>query len=47
MHESIEMKNGDILRVGANITLIELEETLKHYIKTKPGNILNLLLYLS
>jgi len=37
MREIIE--TPDALRVGASVTLVELEETLRHYIKIKPGNI--------
>lgn len=38
MHEIIETQ--ETLKVGASVTLVELEETLKHYIKTKPGNMI-------
>ncbi|CAL1688978.1 unnamed protein product [Lasius platythorax] len=34
MHEIIETQKA--LKVGASVTLIELEETLRHYVKTKP-----------
>lgn len=43
MREIIEIPEA--LRIGASVTLVELEETLKHYIKIKPGNI-HLELYL-
>lgn len=36
MREIIEKQ--DTLRMGASVTLIELEETLRYYVKTKPGN---------
>lgn len=36
MHEMIETQ--DALKVGASVTLIELEEALRYHIKTKPGN---------
>lgn len=38
MHEIIETQKA--LKVGASVTLIELEETLRHYVKTKPGNVI-------
>lgn len=38
MHEIIESK--DALIIGASITLNELQNTLKHYIKIKPGKLL-------
>ncbi|GAB1868637.1 xanthine dehydrogenase [Camponotus japonicus] len=34
MHEII--KTQEALKVGASVTLVELEETLRHYIKTEP-----------
>lgn len=37
MHEIIE--TPEALRIGASLTLVELEETLRHYIKIKLGNI--------
>lgn len=38
MHEIIE--SNDALIIGASITLNELQNTLKHYIKIKPGKLL-------
>jgi len=38
MHEII--KTQEALKVGASVTLVELEETLRHYIKTEPGNMI-------
>lgn len=38
MHEII--KTQEALKVGASVTLVELEETLKHYIETEPGNMI-------
>lgn len=38
MHEIIEIQ--ETLRMGASVTLIELEETLRYYIKIKPGNMI-------
>ncbi|KAL0116975.1 hypothetical protein PUN28_010089 [Cardiocondyla obscurior] len=34
MHEIIE--TSEVLRIGASVTLAELEETLRHYVKIKP-----------
>lgn len=46
MREIVETTKA--LRVGASVTLIELEETLRHHVQTKPGNTLkNLKLPLS
>lgn len=36
MLEIIETQEA--LKVGASVTLAELEETLRYYVKTKPGN---------
>jgi len=44
MREIIE--TPDALRIGASVTLVELEETLKHYIKIKPGNYKSKILYI-
>lgn len=38
MREIVETQ--DALKVGASVTLVELEEALKHQIKIKPGNVL-------
>lgn len=38
MHEIIETQ--ETLRMGASVTLVELEETLRHYVKAKPGNMI-------
>jgi len=45
MYEIIE--TPETLRIGASVTLTVLEETLKYHVKTKPGNMLDLILYLS
>lgn len=42
MREIVETQQT--LKVGASVTLVELEETLKHHVKTKPGNTLELYL---
>lgn len=39
MREIIETQ--DTLKVGASVTLAELEETLRYHVKTKPGNALS------
>lgn len=39
MREIVETQSA--LKVGASVTLVELEEALKHQIKIKPGNVLN------
>jgi len=44
MREIIE--TPDALRIGASVTLVELEETLRHYIKIKPGNYRSKILYI-
>lgn len=33
------IETPEALKLGASVTLVELEETLKHYVKIKPGNI--------
>lgn len=38
MHEIIKTKEA--LKVGASVTLVELEETLKHCIEAEPGNMI-------
>lgn len=38
MHEIIKTQKA--LKIGASVTLVELEETLRHYIKTEPGNMI-------
>lgn len=32
--------------MGASVTLAELEETLKYYVKTKPGNAIEYLTFI-
>jgi len=45
MYEIIE--TPEVLRIGASVTLTNLEEILRYHIKRKPGNVLDLKLYLS
>lgn len=40
MREIVETQEA--LKVGASVTLADLEEALRHCVKMKPGNILNL-----
>lgn len=44
MREIIETQNA--LKVGASVTLVELEEALKHQIKIKPGKVLRVRYYM-
>jgi hypothetical protein len=43
MREITELNNA--MKVGASLTLVELEEIFKYQIKTKPGKSLNLYIF--